>query len=528
MFRFIYDSEQVLPILVLQHRLGDLSELLRGDPAVAAGDLLQAGDLEALALLDGLDVDRGVGKGVVGAGVEPGEAAAEGLDLEFAVGEEPLVDGRDLQFAAGGGLDALGDLHDLVGVEVEARDGVVALWLGRLLFDAEAVAIFVKLGHTVALRVADPVAEDGGLAFFFGGAHRLQQEIGEAHAVENVVAKDQAGAVVSDELLPDEEGLREAVGAGLLGVGEADAVVGAVAQQAPEGRQVLRGADDKNIPDSRQHQRADGVVHHRLVIDGEELLAHPLGDRVQAGAGASGEDNSFHGWRCPIRSGMTLVLVPFEYISCVHLALDVVQDGVVAVGDDGVGLGLEGGEVVDDAGAEEGGAVFEDRFVDDDLGALGLDALHNALDGGLAEVVGARLHREAVDADHDLLLLRGRVGVDAGVAVVAGAVEDAVRDEVLAGAVGVHDGLDEVLRDVVEVRQELLGVLRQAVAAVAEGGVVVVVADAGVEADALDDGLGVKAFHFGVGLEFVEVRYAEGQVGVGEEFYCLCFRAPHK
>ncbi len=280
--------------MVFQHRLGELAELLRCDPAVAVGDLLKAGDLEALALLNGLDVDRGVGQGVVGAGVEPGEAAAEGLDLEFAVGEEPLVDGRDLQFAAGRGLDALGDLHDLVGVEVDARDGVVALRLGRFLFDAHAVALAVEFGHAVALRVADPVAEDGGLALLLGRPDRFQQQGCEAHAVEDVVSQDQAGAIAADELLSDEEGLRQAVRAGLLGIRETDAVVGAVAQQAPEGRQVLRGADDQDVPDARQHQRADGIVHHRLVVDGEELFAHPLGDRVQAGAGASGEDDSFH------------------------------------------------------------------------------------------------------------------------------------------------------------------------------------------------------------------------------------------
>src|SRR5690606_39872392 len=56
-----------------------------------------------------------------------------------------------------------------------------------------------------------------------------------------------------------------------------------------------------------------------------------------------------------------------------------------------------------------------------------------------------------------------------------------------------------------------------AVAAVAEGGVVVVVADAGVQADALDDLGGVQAAGDGVGVELVEVGHAHGQVGVGEQ-----------
>ena len=225
---------------------------------------------------------------------------------------------------------------------------------------------------------------------------------------------------------------------------------------------------------------------------------------------------------------MTVLLVSFEQISCVYFVHDIVQRRVIAVGDDSGGAAFEFGEVVHDLRAEEGGAVREGGFVDDHRGAFGLDALHDTLDGGLAEVVGVGLHREAVDSDHDFLLLRGGVGVDAGVAVVADAVEDPVRDEVLAGAVAVHDGLDEVLRDVVEVRQELLGVLRQAVAAVAEGGVVVVVADAGVEADALDDGLGVEALHLGVGVQLVEVAHAQRQVGVGEELDGFGLSAAHE
>ena len=93
-------------------------------------------------------------------------------------------------------------------------------------------------------------------------------------------------------------------------------------------------------------------------------------------------------------------LVAFEEVAGVDFGEDVVEAGVVAVGDDGGGLGLEGGQVVDDERAEEGGAVGEGGLVDDHLGAFGLDALHDALDGGLAEVVAVGLHGQAVDAYH--------------------------------------------------------------------------------------------------------------------------------
>ena len=47
-------------------------------------------------------------------------------------------------------------------------------------------------------------------------------------------------------------------------------------------------------------------------------------------------------------------LVALEEVAGVDAGADVVEDGVVAVGDDGVGEGFEAVEVVDDAAAEEG------------------------------------------------------------------------------------------------------------------------------------------------------------------------------
>ena len=207
--------------------------------------------------------------------------------------------------------------------------------------------------------------------------------------------------------------------------------------------------------------------------------------------------------------------VALEDVACIYFVLDVVEAGVVAVGDDGHALTLELGEVVDDFAAEECAAVLECRLIDNHLGSLGLDALHDALDGTLAEVVGVGLHGEAEDADGDLVLGAG-IPLAVGT-VVACLAQHLVGDVVLAGAVALDDGAYHVLGNVLKVGQKLLGVLRQAVAAVAEAGVVVVLADARVEADAVDDGLGVEALDFGVCVEFVEVADAQGKVGVGEE-----------
>ena len=168
-------------------------------------------------------------------------------------------------------------------------------------------------------------------------------------------------------------------------------------------------------------------------------------------------------------------LVPLKQIPRVHLVRHVRELVAPAVGDDHVAAGFEGLQVVGHLGAEELRRV-QRGLVDHHGHALGLHALHDALDGARAEVVGVGLHRQAVDA-HDRLRL-------ALVHAVPDHLQHLVGHEVLAGAVGVHDGLDQVLGHVLVVGQQLLGVLGQAVAAVAEAGVVVVAADARLQAHA--------------------------------------------
>ena len=135
---------------------------------------------------------------------------------------------------------------------------------------------------------------------------------------------------------------------------------------------------------------------------------------------------------------------------------------------------------------------FRAWFIDDNRRTLGLDALHHTLNGALAEVVGVGLHGQAIHTNHGLMFL-------AGIPFAVGAIgtsklEYAVGDEVFTGGVRIHDRLDEVLRHVLVVGEQLLRVLRQAVAAVTEARVVVMRADARVEAHAVDDLARVQAF----------------------------------
>lgn len=219
--------------------LGGLLQLGGRDPAVLPGDLLGDRDRQVLGVLHGADELSGLVQALHGAGVEPRVAAAEGDHGQRPLLQVHLVERGDLELAAGRGLHPMGLGGHVARVEVQAGDGVGALGLGGLLLDGDGTALPVELHDAEALGVVHVVAEDRGAA-------RLRvldgflQVAAEAVAVEDVVAEHQGARLTGDEVFSDSEGLGQAVGARLLGVGEVDAVARAVAEQALEVGQVGR------------------------------------------------------------------------------------------------------------------------------------------------------------------------------------------------------------------------------------------------------------------------------------------------
>lgn len=106
----------------------------------------------------------------------------------------------------------------------------------------------------------------------------------------------------------------------------------------------------------------------------------------------------------------TSPLVPLKQIPRVDLVRHVRELIASTVGDDHVAAGLEGLQVVGHLGAEELRRV-QRGLVDHHGYSLGLHALHDALDGASAEVVGVGLQRQAVDV-RDWLRLAGMLEIN--------------------------------------------------------------------------------------------------------------------
>ena len=287
------DLLQVLAVDRLAVGLGGLLELGGGDPAVLPRDLLGDGHGQVLGVLHGADELRGLVQALHGAGVQPRVAAAQGDDGQRPLLQVHLVERGDLELAAGRGPDLMSLGGHVARVEVQAGDGVGALGLGGLLLDGDGPPLAVELHDAEALGVVHVVAEDRGTARL-RVLDGLLQVAAEAVAVEDVVAEHERARLTVNELLADGEGLRQAVGARLLGIGEVHAVARAVPEQALEVGEVRRRGDDQDVPDARQHEGAERVVDHGLVVDRQQLLGGHERERVQAGSGPACEDDAFH------------------------------------------------------------------------------------------------------------------------------------------------------------------------------------------------------------------------------------------
>ena len=180
---------------------------------------------------------RGVDQRLVGAGVEPGEAAPQHLHAQLPLLQVDAVDVGDLQLAARRRPQRLGDGHHVAVVEIEADHGQVGPGRGRLFLDGNGPAFGIDLHHAVALGILDRSSRRSVAPL---GADGLAQQLGQAVTVKDIVAQDQADGIAGDELLADQEGVGQAARLVLHLVGKTDPQLAAVAQQGPEAGQVGR------------------------------------------------------------------------------------------------------------------------------------------------------------------------------------------------------------------------------------------------------------------------------------------------
>jgi len=166
----------------------------------------------------------------------------------------------------------------------------VRLGGSRLLLDALHSTVGIEGNDAVALGIGDVIGEHGRPVDSFS---RLLQHRANAGAVEDVVAQDERGGIAAQEVPPDEKCLGQSLGFRLLGVTEVEAELRAVAEQRAKPWHILRRRDEQHVPDAREHERGERIVHERLVVHRHQLLRDAEGQRVEPRAGAAGQDDAF-------------------------------------------------------------------------------------------------------------------------------------------------------------------------------------------------------------------------------------------
>ena len=103
-----------------------------------------------------------------------------------------------------------------------------------------------------------------------------------------------------------------------------------------------------------------------------------------------------------------------------------------------------------------------------------------------------------------------------------------ISDVILACTVTLHNRLNQILRHISIVCQQLLGILRQTVTTITEARIVVMRTDARIQTHAVDDSLRIQPLHLNISIQLVEVAHSQSQISIGEELDSLSLLHTHE
>ena len=149
-----------LAIIILQHWLSILSQLFCSNPTLTICDTFQTSNLQALALLQDFNKGGCFRKRIMGSGIEPSKSSCHGLYLQLLILQELLVYGGDFQLTTSGWHDMLSYIYHLVWIEIQAYHCIVALRIFRLLFNAQAIALLIKLSNSISFWITYTIAKN--------------------------------------------------------------------------------------------------------------------------------------------------------------------------------------------------------------------------------------------------------------------------------------------------------------------------------------------------------------------------------
>ena len=121
-----------------------------------------------------------------------------------------------------------------------------------------------------------------------GQCRRLAQHVTESAAEEDVVSKHHGNAVVANEVLPNEEGLRQTLRLFLNGILQLQSELVSFTQKVFKPLDVIGRRNNEDFPDSGEHEHGQRIENHGLVVYGKQLFTGDQRQRIQPRAGPAG------------------------------------------------------------------------------------------------------------------------------------------------------------------------------------------------------------------------------------------------
>ena len=99
----------------------------------------------------------------------------------------------------------LGYFHHLVRIEVQAYHSIVALWMFRLLLDAQAITLLIKLCYAISLRIAYTITKYGSRIIQFCIYYSFCQNLIQTSTIEDVISQYKTKRIITDKLFTNDE-----------------------------------------------------------------------------------------------------------------------------------------------------------------------------------------------------------------------------------------------------------------------------------------------------------------------------------
>ena len=110
---------------------------------------------------------------------------------------------------------------------------------------------------------------------------------------EQVVAQDQGAWRAIQKIFGQNKGLGQAIGWGLFNIGKRHPPVRSIPQKPFELFHIFRRRDNRDLANIRQHQNAQRIIDHRLIIDWQQLFRYADCDREKTCARPARQNNAF-------------------------------------------------------------------------------------------------------------------------------------------------------------------------------------------------------------------------------------------